>query len=71
MTITKLRELYKEETGNVSIRTIYEYSDWLESKITTCPICKGKGEVRVTDVDYDPCRRCDGSGILFNVIKKI
>ena len=29
---------------------------------SVCPICKGKGENQVSNVDYDMCTRCNGTG---------
>lgn len=29
---------------------------------TKCDVCHGEGYVRVSDVDFDRCRRCGGSG---------
>lgn len=53
---------------------VAEFDQWLEARnvkpalqqtpCTThvCPSCKGTGEVQQTDIDYDDCRRCNGSG---------
>ena len=30
----------------------------------TCPVCRGRGECQQTDIDWDPCRRCDGGGMV-------
>jgi len=32
------------------------------TKTQICPVCHGEGEVQQTDIDWDDCRRCDGTG---------
>lgn len=32
------------------------------NEVAICPICRGKGEVQQTDIDWDDCRRCNGTG---------
>lgn len=29
---------------------------------SVCPSCKGSGEVQQTDIDWDECRKCNGTG---------
>lgn len=32
------------------------------SKGIVCPICNGRGQTQQTDIDFDTCRNCNGSG---------
>lgn len=29
---------------------------------SVCPSCEGTGKVQQTDIDWDECRRCNGTG---------
>jgi DnaJ-class molecular chaperone len=60
---------YFEDDGNRGYGTSEKHLDLVEKferlKETprpTCPRCGGSGEVQQTDIDWDKCRTCNGSG---------
>lgn len=41
---------------------IIELANMPPDTMIDCPTCEGTGKVQQTDVDWDPCRRCNGTG---------
>ncbi len=59
-------ELKKIEKNMVEIKCAFCKGTGIDpfglSKLSVCPVCHGKGTVKVTK-PYEKCRACDGSGV--------